>query len=196
MQMQFMKPPGRVIDGTFVGRGQWVNIAITKAFSGFFVANLFLRGGGRGGGGDANTSNNGGFGVALGQGGSHGQSAQYNTQVVVDPNITIGVGSAKGADLPGMSLYFMSSADTSDPGGTTTIVYGNITRTALGGQVQGAGGWTDYWAGTKSNWDPLAYVMSPPNPNGNNYGRMGGRASGPGAYLASWNGVVQVQLVD
>lgn len=192
MLAMMLKPQGRVIDGVFVGRGQWVNITSSKTFDGFFVANIFVRGGGKGSGGDADVGNAFGQGLARGQYGSHAAGNTFSSQIIAGiSSVTIGAPSLKGVS----DLYFgpsgASGADSSD-GGTTSITNGVTTRSALGGKSFGKGGFVDNINTTKSAWDTA--VTSITNPNGGDYGRMGGRIGASEA--AALAGVVQIQLVD
>jgi hypothetical protein len=190
-----LKPMGRVIDGSFIARGQWANVTSSKTLNGFFVATVFVRGGGQGGGGDADVNGVYTGSRKWGRGGSHGLSATHAIQHVCDAVVTIGTNGARGVDDYYVTAWAKSGTDGED-GGTTTIAYGSITRTALGGSSFGDGGYANSSPPPASSaFDPLAYSVTG-NPNGGNYGRMGGRFTGPGSYSSSNAGVVQLQLID
>lgn len=197
MLAMMLTPAGRVIDGNFVARGQWVDIASSKSFGGFFVGNVFVRGGGQGGGGDADVDGAYTGGRKYGRGGSHGASNTYTNQVVRDPVVTIGAGGARGTDDFYITAWAKQGTDGA-VGGTTSIEYGAVTRTAAGGSALGTGGFANSAPPPESSsHDPLLYVITG-NPNGGTYGRMGGRNNAPptNPYTSALAGVVQIQLVD
>lgn len=197
MLAMMLRPAGRVIDGTFVGRGQWVNITSSKALSGFFVGNVFVRGGGQGGGGDADVNGEYTGSIKYGQGGSHGASNTYANQVVCDPVVTIGAGGARGIDDFYVTAWGKAGTD-GEAGGTTSIGYGAVTRTAAGGSAKGAAGTANSSPPpASSSHDPFLYAVTD-NPNGGTYGRMGGRFNSPptNPYTGAQAGVVQIQLID
>lgn len=197
MLAMMLKPAGRVIDGTFVGRGQWVNVTTSKTFDGFFVANLHVRGGGKGGGGDADEANYYDLGKAYGEYGANGVIRLSNSRIVADEvSISIGVGGAKG-----FTDYYLGTGGSvgldGDVGGPTVITFSGSNVTAAGGSAFGRGAYVENIPTLKkSTWDSTLYVISPANPNGGNYGRGGGRSGGTGTYQDALNGVVQIQLED
>lgn len=185
-----LRPAGRVIDGTFVGRGQWVSVTASKNVDGFFVATIFLRGGGKGAGGDATADI-----LERGEYGGTGASATYTSQTVTDPVITIGAGGAKGTSRTGGPTDYVYG-DNGVNGSTTSCVYNGNTRTAAGGTTEGRGAERDGFFGAGTNYDYIVRVVT--NPGGGNYGRGGGRLNNPPTYTqqTSQSGVVQFQLED
>lgn len=190
MLLMMMRPAGRVIDGTFLGRGQWTNVTSSKTINGFFVATVFVRGGGKGAGGNATAD-----ALERGERGANGASGTHASQTVTDPVITIGAGGAKGTSRTGGPSDYVFG-DNGINGGSTTCVYNGITRTATGGTTDGRGAIRDGFFGAGTGYQYVAFTVT--NPNGGNFGRGGGTLNNPPTYSqqSSSPGVVQFQLED
>lgn len=190
MLAMMLTPAGRVIDGKFVARGQWASVTASKTVDGFFVATIFLRGGGKGAGGDATADI-----LERGEYGGAGGSATHTSQAVTNPVITIGAGGADGTSRTGDASAYVYGDDGVN-GGTTSCVYNGNTRTAVGGTTAGRGAERDGFYKVGSNYNYFLHQIT--NPGGGYYGSGGGRFNNPPTYSkqSSQAGVVQFQLED
>lgn len=162
------------IDGDIYPRGGELIISSSATFDGYFVAAVYLGGGGQGKGGDAD----GAYGQNYGHYGNRGSFLGPTTESLAgEIVISIGAASANGA-----SDYIVSGGDAygedAGEGGDTTLTAPGVSLQADGANLDydgGKGAISAFVAGGDKSYDrnkrslPSSY-----NPLGGNYSQGGG----------------------
>lgn len=186
--MGLVKPPLRYIDNRLVAIGERIRITSLSQTEvrGVGVVDVFCRGGGAGGGGEAELT---GVDTANGERGKSGSSATLSGAMLSgSKEVTIGIGGDAGSNDTA-SPPSDAQAGGGESGGSTTFFV-----TAAGGStyLSSRGGYVNWGGGNsyKSNYTQAPSAVSNPDGSDNGrggYGRPHGFPSSP--YLAKTGAV-------
>tara|TARA_R100001480_G_scaffold146109_3_gene144584 strand:- start:10192 stop:10779 length:588 start_codon:yes stop_codon:yes gene_type:complete len=188
------RPPVIEIAGDVYPRGGSLSFEVDASFSGAFVVNAFVRGGGQGAGGDADGTGTSAPRFERGEYGTNGDYDQSVVALVGDITVAIGARSMRGEDSEFVSGTG-ATGGAADGAGDTSVSADGVTLSVSGGSANGRGAVvTINNPPGDSDWQTAPFALSPANPLGGLFGRGGGYSGFP---IGSNNGVVQiVEVID